>query len=80
MHGPLNFKFVNAQQAKQIYQYRNAKEKLYKTIAAIWYNKMCREKQLAPSSILTSLADSNVTGMTNNYCCEHSVKSPDDGQ
>ena len=63
MHGPLNVIFVNAKQAKETYQYRNAKEKLYKTNASIWYNKICREKQLAPnyisiSSILIPLASS----------------------
>jgi hypothetical protein len=30
------------------YQYRNIKGKLFRTNAAIWYNKICREKQLAP--------------------------------
>jgi len=33
-------KFVNVKQAKETYQYRNIKEKLYKTNAAIWYNKI----------------------------------------
>jgi len=40
---------VNVKQAKEIYQYRNIKEKLHSTNAAIWYNKICREKQLAPN-------------------------------
>ena len=31
-------------------------------------------------SILTSLADGNITSMTNIYCCEYSIKTPDDGQ
>ena len=43
MHGPLNVKFVNAQQEKQTYQYKNTEEKLYKTNAAILYNKICRK-------------------------------------
>jgi hypothetical protein len=30
--------------------------------------------------ILTSLADGNITSMTNTYCCEYSIKIPDDGQ
>jgi hypothetical protein len=46
MHGNMNVKFVNAKQAKEIYQYRNTREKLYKTNAVIWYNKVCREKHL----------------------------------
>jgi len=43
MHDPTNVKLVTAKQAKQTYQYRDIKEKLYKTIAAMWYNKTCRE-------------------------------------
>ena len=34
------------------YQYRNIKGKLYKTNAAIWYNKICREKQPTPMQSL----------------------------
>jgi hypothetical protein len=53
-HGHTNVKLVNAKQAKETYRYRNTKEKLYKTNAAIRHNKICREKQLTPnySSIL----------------------------
>jgi len=54
MHGPLHVKCVNAKQAKETYQYRNTKEKLYKSNAAIWYNKICTEKQLAPNYISIS--------------------------
>ena len=39
MHGTTNIKFIDAQQAKLAYQYMNTKRKLYKTNAAIWYNK-----------------------------------------
>ena len=49
MHSPYNVKFINAQQAKQTYKYKNIKEKLYKNNAAIWYNKSCRQKQLTPN-------------------------------
>jgi hypothetical protein len=41
-----NVKFVNAKQAKEINQCRNTKEKIYNTDVALWYNKICREKQL----------------------------------
>ena len=34
---------------------------------------------LARSGILTSLSV-NITSMTNTYCCEYSIKAPDDGQ
>jgi len=53
MHGPLNVKFVNAKQAKETYQYRNTVQTLYKTSAAVWCNKTCREKQLASNYIHT---------------------------
>ena len=43
MHGPYNVKFINGQQAKQTYKYKNIKEKLYKCNAAIWYNKSGRQ-------------------------------------
>jgi hypothetical protein len=42
MYGMNNIKFINARQAKEIYQYKNIKEKLHKTNAAIWYNKICK--------------------------------------
>ena len=42
MHGPYNIKFINAQQAKQTYKYKNIKEKLYNSKAAIWYKKSRR--------------------------------------
>ena len=40
MHGTTNIKFIDDQQAKLAYQYKNTKRKLYKTNAAIWYNKI----------------------------------------
>ena len=40
MLGTTNIKFIDAQQAKLAYQYKNTKRKLYKRNAAIWYNKM----------------------------------------
>jgi len=39
---------VGAQQAKEVHQYHNIKRKLYRTAAAIWYNKTCRDRQLTP--------------------------------
>jgi len=41
MNGNMKVVFVNAKQAKDIYQCRNTREKLYKTNAAIWYNEVC---------------------------------------
>ena len=40
MLGTTNIKFIDAQQAKLAYQYKNTKRKLYKTNAAIWYNNL----------------------------------------
>jgi hypothetical protein len=40
----MNLKFINAKQAKEVYEYKNIKQKLHKTTAAIWFNKTCREK------------------------------------
>jgi hypothetical protein len=59
MHGHMNVKFVNAKQAKVTYQYRNIREKLYKTNAAIWYNKICREKQLTTNCMSIKINGKN---------------------
>jgi hypothetical protein len=37
MHCQKTIKLCNAEQAKQVYQYKNTKIKLYKNNAAIWY-------------------------------------------
>jgi len=39
--------------AHPVYQYKNIKEKLYKTNAAIWQKKMCIEHILPPARLLT---------------------------
>jgi hypothetical protein len=36
---------------RKTYQYKNIKEKLYKTIAAIWYNKTCRQKEVTANCV-----------------------------
>jgi len=46
-----NFKTVNAQQADDIHHYKNIKEKLYKTNAAILCNKLCRTHRLTPNCV-----------------------------
>jgi len=60
MHSPKNVKFINAQQAKQIHQYKEIKEKLYKTNAATWYNTTCRQKQLTPSYMSIKINGNNL--------------------
>jgi hypothetical protein len=59
MHGHMNVKFANAKHAKETYQCRNTKEKLYKTNAAIGYNKICREKHLTPNYISIKINGTN---------------------
>jgi hypothetical protein len=48
MHGLDNLKIIDAQQAKMSNSFKNAKQKLLKTNAAIWFNKICRINQLTP--------------------------------
>ena len=50
MHGA-NMKIVDAKQAKACYTYKNTRLKLLRTSAALWFNKMCRIKQLKPKYI-----------------------------
>ena len=51
MHSTKSLKFVNAKQANIIYEYKNIRRKLYKTNAAIWFNKTCRLKEIKPKYI-----------------------------
>jgi hypothetical protein len=67
MHGTVNLKFIEAKQAKEVYQYKNIKHKLHKTTAAIWYNKLCRQKHLTPT--YTNL---QING--NNRQCQRTLK------
>jgi hypothetical protein len=47
MKGEYNVKLSNVQQAKSAENYRKIKEKLLKTIASIWFNKICKLEQLS---------------------------------
>jgi hypothetical protein len=47
-HGISNVKLISAQQGREINNYKNTKEKLLKTNAAIWFNKICKIDQLTP--------------------------------
>jgi hypothetical protein len=51
MHGQNHLKFIYAKQAKAIHEYKSLKRRLYNITAAIWYNKICREKHLTPKYI-----------------------------
>jgi len=59
MHGPINIRFRNAKQAKAIHEYKNIKRRLHKTIAAIWYNKTCKEKRLTPKYFTIKISDNS---------------------
>ena len=41
-------KIINAKQAKLYNNFKNTKCKLLRTNAAIWFNKMCKIKQVKP--------------------------------
>ena len=45
----LYLKFINAKHAREVYKYKNTKQKLRRTIAAIWYNKSCRDRNINPN-------------------------------
>jgi hypothetical protein len=68
MHGTKNIRFATAQQAKQMYQFKKIKEKLYKSSATIQYNTTCRKKQLTPKYI-----SFNINGT--NHPCLNTVKA-----
>ena len=62
MHGA-TIKIVNALQAKLNNNYKNTKLKLLKTNAAVWFNKMCKIKQLKPNYINIKINGQNPRGM-----------------
>jgi hypothetical protein len=51
-----NITFVVARQAKDVYQYKNIKEKLHITNVTIWHNKLCRQLHLTPKYIAIKCA------------------------
>jgi len=54
MLGTTNIKFIDAEQVQLAYQYKNTKRKLYKTNAAIWYNKTCRQRATQNKAVITN--------------------------
>jgi hypothetical protein len=50
MHGD-RIKIVDAKQARQLYNLKNTRGKLLRTNATIWFNKMCRMRQMKPNYI-----------------------------
>jgi hypothetical protein len=59
MHDEYNVKIVKAQKARPIYEYRNIKEKLHKTNASIWFNKICKIGHLTPNYIHITVNGNN---------------------
>ena len=43
------FKIIDASQARLVYQYINIKRKLLRTNAHIWFNRMCKSKNITPN-------------------------------
>jgi hypothetical protein len=68
MHGTMNVKIVNAEQARECHRFRNIKQKLHKTIAARWFNETCRERNIKPNYI-------NIRINGNNIRCRYTMKT-----
>jgi hypothetical protein len=62
------FYFCDAKQARDIHNYKNIKRKPYRTNAAIWYNKICRQKQLTPAYI-------NIRMKGKNQQCQNTLRT-----
>ena len=60
---------IDAGQAKVCNIYKNTKLKLLKTNAAIWFNKMCKIKQLKPNYI--HFKTNGKTLHLKNYAAKH---------
>jgi hypothetical protein len=58
MHGE-RIKMINARQARAYNNYKNTKLKLLKTNAAIWFNKICKTRQLQPKYINIKINNNN---------------------
>jgi hypothetical protein len=52
-------KLINGQQAKSTYAYKATKQKLHKTKAAIWFDKMPRLNHLTPRYIHITVSGNN---------------------
>jgi hypothetical protein len=65
MHGFMNIEIINSKQAVEIHAYKNTKRKLYKTNAAIWFNKTCKDKELTPNYINITLYTKSFTLLQN---------------
>ena len=59
MQGRDKFKKTDAQQTKMINNFKNIKQKLLKTNAAIWFNKICGKNQLTPTCVKIKIKGNN---------------------
>ena len=48
-----------SKQAKPIHEYKTTKGRLLKTIAAMWYNKTCKNRQISPNYISIKINGNN---------------------
>jgi len=71
----------------RVYQYKNTKIKLYKSNAAIWYNKTCRTRQITPTYANIKMKESALNRCTvqpftesdDTRCCVNTIFPPEDG-
>jgi hypothetical protein len=56
MCGINSVQMINAHQARIIHHYKNTKEKLLKTNALVWFNKMCRLHHLTPKTCFIAVS------------------------
>jgi hypothetical protein len=77
MQGVKNFKVTDAQRAKIIKNFKNAKEKLLKTNAAIWFNEIRRINQLTRKYIqVNPLKTKCILSNIKTQCVPRSKHSP----
>jgi hypothetical protein len=78
MHGEHKVKLINAQEAKPIDHYQNIKQKLHRTNASIWFNKICKTERLTPNYIHITVNGNNQKGTkTKNMAIKYQFKPRD---
>ena len=78
MHGTYDIKFVNAQQAELVYNYKDIKQKLHKTNTSIWFNKTCKIEQLTPKYVNVSV-NCMYLNLDATDICDSLMRPPEDG-
>ena len=66
MHGA-TIQTVSAQQTKLSNNYKNTRLKLLNTNAEIWFNKMCKVKQLKPNYINVKINSKSLCVLNYNF-------------